>query len=269
MGSGRRAASEKCSRNQGLAHVPAMFGPDNPAQPTGFWRLSEHQLAAGNREILPLAGLSALRGLPSDGAQSRRAARSRRSRRGGWSRPPTAWIRRLSSLACRSRPRRANPARSMAATPSWSNSNMSTAAWANVPSRTDRSAPPPAHARRRGAAIRPQPRPFEARIDVRGIVEPRHAAREERGGEPGPRYREQRPQQAHVATARPGPPCRPDRRDRSGGQPAWPRSRPDRRRDGRAAGAGCRAGGIRRATAGSGPSAPPPAGQPAAWRPTR
>ena len=62
MGSGRRAASEKCSRNQGLAHVPAMFGPDNPAQPTGFWRLSEHQLAAGNREILSLAGLSALLG---------------------------------------------------------------------------------------------------------------------------------------------------------------------------------------------------------------
>ena len=62
MGSGRRAASEKCSRNQGLAHVPAMFGPDNPAQPTGFWRLSEHQLAAGNREILPFAGLSAIGG---------------------------------------------------------------------------------------------------------------------------------------------------------------------------------------------------------------
>jgi hypothetical protein len=62
MGSGRRAASEKCSRNQGLAHVPAMFGPDNPAQPSGFWRLPQHQLAARNREILPLAGLSAIQG---------------------------------------------------------------------------------------------------------------------------------------------------------------------------------------------------------------
>ena len=138
------------------------------------------------------------RGLPSDGAQSRRAARSRRSRRGGWSRPPTAWIRRLSSLACRSRPRRANPARSMAATPvlvelQHVHSGLGQFAVADRP--FGAAAP---HARRRRAAIRPQPRPFEARIDVRGIVEPRHAAREERGGEPGPRYREQRPQQAHV-----------------------------------------------------------------------
>jgi len=67
MGSGRRAASEKCSRNQGLAHVPAMFGPDNPAQPSGFWRLPQHQLAARNREILPLAGLSAIQGPANQG----------------------------------------------------------------------------------------------------------------------------------------------------------------------------------------------------------
>ena len=54
-----------------------------------------------------------------------------------------------------------------------------------------------ARARRRGAAARPQPRPFETRIDIRGIVEPLHAAREKRGREAGPRYAEQRTQQAH------------------------------------------------------------------------
>ena len=70
----------------------------------------------------------------------------------------------------------------------------------------------------------------------------------------GPGHAEQRPQQAHVATARPAPPCRPAHRARSAGQPAWPRSRPGHRRDGRAAGAGCRAGGIRRAAGGSAPS---------------
>src|SRR5216110_1273020 len=58
MGSGQRAASKKCSWNEGLAHVPAMFGPNNPAQPRACGRLAQGQAAAGKREILPLAGLS-------------------------------------------------------------------------------------------------------------------------------------------------------------------------------------------------------------------
>src|SRR5260370_22140258 len=62
MGSGWRAASEKCSRNEGLAHVPAMFGPDNPVQLTAFCYPAKHELAAGKREILPLARLSAIQG---------------------------------------------------------------------------------------------------------------------------------------------------------------------------------------------------------------
>src|ERR1700730_17891313 len=60
MGSGRRAASEKCSRNEGLAHVPAMFGPDNPVQLAAVRHPTKHELAARKREILPLARLSAL-----------------------------------------------------------------------------------------------------------------------------------------------------------------------------------------------------------------
>src|SRR5713226_311044 len=62
MGSGWRAASEKCSRNEGLAHVPAMFGPDNPVQLAAFCYPTKHELAAGKREILPLARLSAIQG---------------------------------------------------------------------------------------------------------------------------------------------------------------------------------------------------------------
>src|SRR5580704_10424471 len=62
MGSGCRAASEKCSRNEGLAHVPAMFGPDNPVQLTPVRYATKHELAAGKREILPLARLSAIQG---------------------------------------------------------------------------------------------------------------------------------------------------------------------------------------------------------------
>ena len=49
---------------------------------------------------------------------------------------------------------------------------------------------------------------------------------------------------------------------------ASPRSRPGRRRDGRSADAGCRAGGRPRTAAGSAPRAPPPAGRSRAWRPT-
>ena len=62
MGSGWRAASEKCSRNEGLAHVPAMFGPDNPVQLAVVRYPTKHELAAGKREILPFARLSALQG---------------------------------------------------------------------------------------------------------------------------------------------------------------------------------------------------------------
>ena len=119
------------------------------------------------------------------------------------------------------------------------------------------------------AATRPQPRPLEARIDIRGVVQPLHAAREKRGGEPGARFAEQGTQQAHLRLIDQQPPCRQGRRDRSGGPPASPPSRPDRPRDGRAADAGCPAAGTRRATAGTGPSAPPPAGRSAACRPTR
>jgi hypothetical protein len=55
MGSGWRAASEKCSRNEGLAHVPAMFRPDNPVQLAVVRYPTKHELAAGKREILPFA----------------------------------------------------------------------------------------------------------------------------------------------------------------------------------------------------------------------
>jgi hypothetical protein len=46
MGSKGRAASEKCSRNEGLRPVsavsPAMLGPNNPQQPAIFGRLPQH-----------------------------------------------------------------------------------------------------------------------------------------------------------------------------------------------------------------------------------
>ena len=71
MGSGGGAASEKCSWNEGLAQVPAMFGPDNPAQSAGVWYLTKHQPAAGNREILALSRLSAIQGAAIQGAAIR------------------------------------------------------------------------------------------------------------------------------------------------------------------------------------------------------
>src|SRR5258708_37673291 len=58
MGGGWRAASEKCSRNEGLAHVPAMCGPDNPVQLAVVRYPTKHELAAGKREILPFARFS-------------------------------------------------------------------------------------------------------------------------------------------------------------------------------------------------------------------
>ena len=65
------------------------------------------------------------------------------------------------------------------------------------------------------AAIRAQPRPFEARIGVGRIVEPRHAAREQRRGEARPRNHQATAAAAARPAARPAPPCRPDRRARS------------------------------------------------------
>ena len=62
MGSGWRAASEKCSRNEGLAHVPAMFGPDNPVQLAPVRYPTKHELAAGKREILPVTRFSRIHG---------------------------------------------------------------------------------------------------------------------------------------------------------------------------------------------------------------
>ena len=79
------------------------------------------------------------------------------------------------------------------------------------------------------------------------------------------RHAEQRPQQPDLGDARQPPPCRPDRRARSAAPRAWPRSRPGRRHGAPAADAGCRAGGTRRAAAGSGRRAPPPAARCAAW----
>ncbi len=198
MGSGRRAASEKCSRNQGLAHVPAMFGPDNPAQPTGFWRLSEHQLAAGNREILSPAGLSALPGT-AIGRRAKPPGRPLQALPARRMVPPAHGLDQaaeqprlqIATQACKSSP--VDGRHALLVELQHVHSGLGQCA---VADRSFGAATP--HARRRRAAIRPQPRPFEARVDVRGIVEPRHAAREERGGELGPRYREQRPQQAHV-----------------------------------------------------------------------
>ncbi len=55
MGCGTPAASEKFSRNEGLASVPAIFGPYNPAQPAAPRDLPERQTARRQRKILTFA----------------------------------------------------------------------------------------------------------------------------------------------------------------------------------------------------------------------
>jgi hypothetical protein len=59
MGCGTPAASEKFSRNEGLASVPAIFGPHNPAQPAASGDLPERQTARRQRKILTFARFAA------------------------------------------------------------------------------------------------------------------------------------------------------------------------------------------------------------------
>src|SRR5262245_45891468 len=66
MGSGRRAASKtgkKSRRNEGLARVPAIFGPNNPAQAAVVRLLAQHKPAPGQCEILRPARFTAIRKL--------------------------------------------------------------------------------------------------------------------------------------------------------------------------------------------------------------
>ena len=124
------APQAKMQPGSGAGPCSCHFGPDN-RRSRRVSGLSEHQLAAGNREILPLAGLSAI-----GGAQSRQGP-AQTLRRGGWSRP--RMNRRLSSLARRSRPRRANQSGGSHAVPvKLQHVHMTSA---NLPSRTDRSHP--------------------------------------------------------------------------------------------------------------------------------
>src|ERR1700755_3550208 len=74
MGSGGGAASEKCSWNEGLAKVPAMFGPEHSSQSARICYLTEHQPAPGNREISALSGPSAVHEATIQGAAIRGAA---------------------------------------------------------------------------------------------------------------------------------------------------------------------------------------------------
>lgn len=60
MGCVRRVASEKCSRNQGLSSIPAIFRPDNPHKLPRAGRLTQGELASSQRKILPAAGFAAL-----------------------------------------------------------------------------------------------------------------------------------------------------------------------------------------------------------------
>lgn len=60
MGCGRRVASEKCSRNQGLPSLPAIFGPDNPLKLPRAARLTQGELASRQGEILTAAGFAAI-----------------------------------------------------------------------------------------------------------------------------------------------------------------------------------------------------------------
>ena len=59
MGCGTPAASEKFSRNEGLASVPAIFGPHNPAQPAASGDLPERQTTGRQGEILTFARFAA------------------------------------------------------------------------------------------------------------------------------------------------------------------------------------------------------------------
>ncbi|MDB5486983.1 MAG: hypothetical protein JWQ58_698 [Reyranella sp.] len=60
MGCGRRVASEKCSRNQGLPPFPAIFRPDNPHKLPRASRLTQGELATSQRKILAPAGFPTL-----------------------------------------------------------------------------------------------------------------------------------------------------------------------------------------------------------------
>ena len=60
MGCGRRVASEKCSRNQGLPSFPAIFRPDNPHKLPRAGRLTKGELASSQRKILPTARFATL-----------------------------------------------------------------------------------------------------------------------------------------------------------------------------------------------------------------
>ena len=59
---GRRAASKKCCWDEGLAPVPAIFGPNQPAQAAAARRLAQGQSACGEGEITRFARFSAFGG---------------------------------------------------------------------------------------------------------------------------------------------------------------------------------------------------------------
>ena len=191
MGSGRRAASEKCSRNRGA-------GPCSlPCSGRTIQR--SRRVAGACRSISwqpesvkswPLPDFPRSAALES-GRRAKPAGRPLQAVAARRMVPPAHGLDHAAEqprLQIRD-PSAAKPARSMAATPSWSNSSIVHRGLGQCAVADRPFGAAAAGARRRRAPAALQPRPFEARIDVRGIVEPLHAAREQRRGEPGPRAR--------------------------------------------------------------------------------
>src|SRR5580704_16319833 len=192
MGSGWRAASEKCSWNEGLAHVPAMFGPDNPVQLAAVRHPTKHELAAGKREILSLARLSALQGRAKPPDRPLQTLPARRMV------PPTHRLDDAAEQPCLQVAAQAGESGSVDGRPAGLVERQQGDRGTRQFAVADRPFDAAARVRERGRPTRPQPRPFEARIDIRGVIQPLYAAREKRGREPGARYAEQRAQQAHL-----------------------------------------------------------------------
>jgi hypothetical protein len=187
MGCGCRVASEKCRRNQGLAPLPAIFGPDNPQEPAVLADAPQEQSAAGEGEIGLPAGHSAIDrpGHPLQGALE--------------AFPPR---RMIASRDAPDHPAQQAPPHTARQPPEAKGVQRDFTIQLQDVERRGRQLPLLAGSRtvraNRGDPASAQPCPLEAQIDIRRIVDPGDAMLDQRRGEALASHGQQRSQQTEI-----------------------------------------------------------------------